>query len=100
MQINIATLATIIGMALVTYATRVGGLWMLGWFQLSPRFDAWLRHVPGAVLVAIVAPLVATGGVPNAAAALATAIIATRTNNLLLAIVGGVGIVWALRTYL
>jgi branched chain amino acid efflux pump len=100
MRIELVTLMTILGMALATYATRAGGVWILSRFQPSPRFNAWLRHVPGAVLVAIIAPLVVNGGVPSAAAALATALIAARTNNLLLAIGGGVGLVWLLRTYL
>jgi uncharacterized membrane protein len=99
MRIELATLITILAMALATYATRAGGVWMLGRIQPSPRFNAWLRHVPGAVLVAIVTPLVVDGGFPSAAAALATALIAARTNNLLLAIGGGVGLVWLLRTY-
>jgi branched chain amino acid efflux pump len=90
MRIELATLITILAMALATYATRAGGVWMLDRIQPSPRFNAWLRHVPGAVL---------DGGFPSAAAALATALIAARTNNLLLAIGGGVGLVWLLRTY-
>ena len=100
MQIDLPTLATIVGMAIVTYATRAGGVWLLGRFQLSPHFDAWLRHVPGAVLVAIVAPLLASGGTPDIAAGLATAAVAARTNNLLLAIIVGVGMVWTLRLFL
>ncbi|HKF93787.1 MAG TPA: AzlD domain-containing protein [Gammaproteobacteria bacterium] len=98
MRIEIVTLITILGMALATYATRASGVWMLSRFQPSPRFNAWLRHVPGAILVAIITPLVLNGGLPSAAAAFATALIAARTNNLLLAIGGGVGLVWLLRT--
>jgi uncharacterized membrane protein len=99
MQIELAALSAIIGMALATYATRAGGVWLLSRFQPSRRFDAWLRHVPGAVLVAIVAPLLIGGGQPAAIAAVATALVAAQTRNLLLAIVVGVGIVWALRSY-
>lgn len=99
MQIDQATLITILGMALVTYATRAGGVWLLSRVELTPRIAAWLRHVPGAILVAIITPLVANGGMPNAAAALVTALIAARTSNLLLAIAGGVGMAWALRAF-
>ena len=61
MRIELATLITIVGMALVTYATRAGAR--------------------------------------GAGAARPTAVIAARTNNLLLAIIGGVGAVWLLRAY-
>lgn len=99
MRIEPSTLLAILGMALATYATRAGGVFMLSRAQLSPRFQAWLRHVPGTVLVAIVAPLIASGGAPSAAAGLATALVAWRTNNLLLAIGVGVGVVFVLRSY-
>ncbi len=51
-------LITILGMALVTYATRAGGFWLMGLVTPSPRIEAWLRQIPGAVLVAIIAPTV------------------------------------------
>jgi len=100
MRIEPGTLLAILGMALATYATRAGGIFMLSRARLSPSLHAWLRHVPGAVLVAVVAPLIASGGAPSVAAGLATALVAWRTNNLLLAIAAGVGLVFVLRNYL
>jgi uncharacterized membrane protein len=95
-----AALLTILGMGLVTYATRAGGLWLMGRVPSSPRLEAWLRQIPGAILVAIVAPVALTSGPAALVAALATAAVAARTRNLLLAMVVGVALVWALRSVL
>ncbi len=100
MNIDPFSLLAILGMALVTSATRAGGLWLMGRVTPSPRVAAWLRHIPGAVLVSLVAPAVLIGGPAQTLAALATALVAVRTRNLLLAVVVGVGVVWVLRALL
>jgi uncharacterized membrane protein len=88
---------TIVGMALVSYATRAGGLWLMSIVTPSPRVEAWLRSIPGAVLVALVAPTALTSSLAETLAALATVLVAVRTKNVLLAMVVGVGAVWVLR---
>jgi uncharacterized membrane protein len=90
-------LLAILGMALVSYMTRAGGLWLMRFVTPSPRVEAWLRHLPGAVLVAIIAPEIIAGGLAAALGALATALVAARTKNLLLSIIVGVALVLALR---
>jgi branched chain amino acid efflux pump len=94
---DLLALVTILGMALVTYLTRAGGVWLMGLVTLSPRLEAWLRSIPGAVLVALVAPTVFTSSVAETLAALATVLVALRTRNVLFALVIGVGVVWVLR---
>ena len=91
------TLLTILGMALVTYATRAGGFWLMGLVTLSPRIETWLRQIPGAVLVAIIAPTVLASSLAETLAALATVLVAIRTKNVLIAMVVGVAMVWVLR---
>ncbi len=93
-------LITILGMALVTYATRAGGFWLMGLVRPSPRIEAWLRQIPGAVLVAIIAPTVLASSLAETLAALASALVALRTKNVLVAMVVGVGAVWVLRMVL
>ena len=93
-------IATILGMAVATYAARAGGLWLMRFVSPSPRVEAWLRHLPGAVLVALIAPAIAAAGVIGMLGALATALVAARTKNLLLALLVGVGLVVALRHFL
>ena len=90
MQNETLTLITILGMALVTYATRAGGFWLMGLVTPSPRIEAWLRQIPGAVLVAIVAPTVLASSLAETLAALATVLVAIRTKNVLIAMVTGV----------
>ena len=97
MRIDPQALAAILGMSIVTYGVRAGGLWAMGRLALSPRIEAGLRLLPGAVLVSLVAPTVIAGGVAEKAAALATILVAKASGNLLLSIASGVGIVIAVR---
>jgi uncharacterized membrane protein len=56
MPIDTSTaLVAIGGMALITYATRAGGLWLMGYVPLSPRVESFLRHMASSVIVAIIA---------------------------------------------
>ena len=98
MNVDPVALLTILGMALVTYATRAGGLLLMSRVTLSPRLAAWLRQIPGAVLISIVAPTIFAGGPPELLAALATLFVARRTGSLPLAMVAGVGVVWMVRS--
>lgn len=91
------TLLAIILMALATYATRAGGLWLASRFELSERAGAWLDQIPGAILISLVAPVVLTGGLAEALAAVAVMIVALRTGSLPAAMVTGVGTVLVLR---
>ena len=97
---NTETLLTILGMALVTYATRVTGLWLLGRMQPSARLERWLRHIPGAVLVSIVVPMAAAGGPAEWLALAATAFTAVRTRSMLAAMIVGVAVVVLARRFL
>lgn len=92
------SMLTILAMALVTYGTRAGGLWLMGRVQPSPRVERWLRHIPGAVIVSIVAPIVAAGGPAELLATAATVGVGLRTKNVLLTMLAGVGTVWAARS--
>lgn len=94
------TLTTILGMALVTYATRAGGLWLMGRVRPTPRIEAWLRHLPGAILAALIAPAALTSGPAEALASLVTVGVAARTGSMLGAMVAGVGTVCGLRLFL
>jgi uncharacterized membrane protein len=97
MQTNLPATLTILGMALITYLTRAGGLWFLARVPLSPRVKAWLGALPAAVLISIVAPTVLSTGFPEAGAALATLLVAARTRNILLSMLTGIITVLLLR---
>lgn len=93
-------LATILGMALVTYATRAGGLWLMGRITPTPRVERWLRHLPGAILAAIVAPAVLAAGAAETGAAALAAAVAARTGSPIGAMVAGTVAVYGLRQLL
>jgi uncharacterized membrane protein len=83
-------LAAILGMALVTYATRTGGVWLLGRARPSRLRTAWLNQLPGAILVALVAPAVLAAGRAGFIAGVCAALVAARTRNIALALVAGI----------
>ena len=99
-------LITIVGMGLVTYLPRALPLLLLARRErseraIAPLIAAWLRHVPAAVLAAMVLPaLFPHGGEGNSAignlylwAALPTLGVAWRTRSLLGAVLTGVAVV-------
>ncbi len=97
MQSSPQALLTILGMALVTYITRMSGLWLMGRIPLFGWLKAWLEYLPGTILVAIVAPAVFGTGWPETGAALATLCVAVRTRNVLLSMIIGIVVVMVLR---
>jgi branched-subunit amino acid transport protein len=89
-----------IGMALATYFTRYAMIAALG-REVPLLLRRWLRYVPAAVLAALVAPvaLAPQGDLEiglRAWAMLAGVIIAWRTRNVLLTILGGIAAFWLL----
>lgn len=85
-------------MAIITYGTRAGGFWLMGHIDVSKRGRIWLQALPGAIVISIIAPEIASGSVPEWVAAIAALVVAIRTDNILLAILAGIGTVYVLRT--
>jgi branched-subunit amino acid transport protein len=90
-----------LGMAAVTYGTRVAMIAALG-RDLPPLLRRWLRHVPAAILAALIAPaaLAPQGSVAlglPAWSVLVGALAAWRTRSVLWTIVAGLGAFWLLR---
>ncbi len=94
---SLEALVTILGMAAVTYAIRAGGLLLADRLPRTGFVAAWMRHLPGAVLAALVAPAVAGGGIAEAIGAAATLGIYLLSRNLLAAMIGGVLSVFLMR---
>ncbi|PZQ82894.1 MAG: branched-chain amino acid transporter [Ancylobacter novellus] len=84
------TLLAIFAMALVTYATRAGGLWLVGFMPMSPRLEAFLRSLSGSVLVALVVPATVRGEGAALVAVGATLVAVVVLRRALLAIAIGV----------
>ena len=76
-------------MTAVNYAIRAGGFFLMGYVPLTPRVRSILNALPGAVVMAIVLPLVVRSGVPAALAVLVAIVaMAWRRNDLLAVICG------------
>lgn len=100
LSLDPTVVAVVLAMAAVTYATKASGLWLVGRLDLSERAEAGLDVLPGAVVVAFVAPALADGGPAEWLAAVATVVVARKTGNLLLSLAVGVGAVLAVRSVL
>lgn len=100
MSVHPTALLAIVLMAIVTYATRAGGYWLMGRITLSPRVAVMLAYLPGAVLTSLVVPAVLEEGLAGVIALAATALAMQWRGNLLLAMLAGVGTIWLVRLML
>ena len=93
---NTITIAlAIAGAALVTYGMRLGGLLLAGRLPKNGGFRRFMDALPGTILLSLVAPGIVSAGPLGALAALATALCAWKTKNVLVAMVAGMIIVAA-----
>lgn len=90
-------LLAILGMALVTFAIKAGGLLLANRLPRDGFAAAWIKHIPGAVLASLVAPAIVTGNVAEAVAAVATAVMFLLTRSLIAAMTTGVVTVFLVR---
>lgn len=87
----------IAAMGIITYAFRGGGYWLMGRVTLSPRLEAGLAYLPGAVITALVVPSMLEAGFAGVIGVIVVAICMRYRPNLLLAMVAGIFIVWLIR---
>ncbi|MBM6595911.1 AzlD family protein [Microvirga pudoricolor] len=99
MSLDTTTFLAILAMAIVTYATRIAGLFIADRLVLSGRAKTAFDAIPPAVLVAVIAPTALTTGWAEALAAAITAVAATRL-PLLATVAVGVASVVVLRQVL
>jgi uncharacterized membrane protein len=97
MGLDPSVVAIILGMGIVTYAAKAGGLWLLDRIDTSERIEAGLEVLPGAIIVSILGPELASGGPAEWSAAAVVLVVMGRTESVLLALVFGVGAVLLFR---
>lgn len=90
-------MVAIAAMALVTYLTRAMGYWAMGHVPLTPFVRRTLEALPGAVVVAILAPAAAAGGVSSTAGLLTAAFTRWHGLNEFACIMAGVAVAAGLR---
>lgn len=96
MRVDPTILLLFLGMGIVTYATRIGGLLISGRLKLSHRGREAFNAIPAAVLISVIAPTALATGWPETLAAIITAGAALRL-PLLGSIATGVASVVVLR---
>jgi uncharacterized membrane protein len=52
----ISATSAVLLLAVVTIATRVAGVWIMSYVEITPRIEAFLKYVSVSVLISIVAP--------------------------------------------
>lgn len=90
----------IAGAALATYSLRLGGLLLAERLPQNGGFKRFMDALPGTILLSLVAPGIFTSGILGGVAALATALCAWKTKNILFAMVVGMGLMAAGRLVL
>jgi uncharacterized membrane protein len=93
MTFTLSNVLAILAMAIVTYGTRIAGLWVAERISTTGRARAALDALPAAVLTAVIAPMAIATGPAETAAAVLTAIAATRLPLLATVVVGVVSVV-------
>ncbi len=90
-------LAVILAMAAIVFMLRASGFWLMRFVRLSPRIEAGLKVLPLAIMVGIVAPAAARGGVPEIAGIAGIIGVRRLTGSDVAGILAGLGIVALLR---
>ena len=87
---GLGPLMIVIVMALVTLATRWGGVYVMSFISFNNKIKAFIQGMSGSVLVAILAPVALTGDKGSQMALLTTAMMMLVFSRPLLAITLGI----------
>ncbi|ERS81819.1 AzlD family protein [Halomonas sp. PBN3] len=97
---GLGALLIILAMALVTLATRWGGVFVMSFVPIGYRVRQFIHAMSGSVLVALLAPLAVTGDTGARLALLTTAVIMLTLKKPLPAIAGGILVAALCRQFL
>lgn len=99
MTADAALIALFVWLGLITWATRLAGWALARHLNLPPRGRAALEAVPGAILMALIAPAVVNGG-PAAWTGAAVAAVCLKLRVPAFAtVIAGVGMAIAIRAW-
>ena len=87
----------ILAMTSFTLLNRWFGYWVMQFIPLSGRIKAALEALPGAILIAVVAPSALNAGAMGLVCIVATGLFMWKFNNSSLAVLFGIAIVVLLR---
>lgn len=97
MSLDATVLVTVLGMAVVTYATRLAGFALVVRLPLGRAVRRFLERIPGTTFAALTAPLVVAGGPPEWLAAAVTIGVMRLSRNVAAAILCYVAVVAGVR---
>ncbi|MBA2780968.1 AzlD family protein [Billgrantia kenyensis] len=83
-------IAAIVTMALVTYLTRAGGVFVMSRVPIGPKVERFINAMAGSVLVAVITPMAIQGDWGARLALLVTLAVMLATQKALGAITAGV----------
>ena len=83
-------LAAIVIMALLTYLTRAGGVFVMSRVPIGPKVERFINAMAGSVLVAVITPMALQGDWGARLALLATLSVMLTTQKTLVAISAGI----------
>ena len=84
------TLLALVIMALVTYLTRSGGVFIMSRLPIGPRVERFINAMAGSVLVAVITPMAVQGDWGARLALVATLGVMLATRRPLPAILAGI----------
>ncbi len=91
---------TILGMAVVTYLTRISGFYISNRISdLRPGLARTLKYIPGTIIISIIAPQIISGGKPGLIAAAVCMAASLVFKNLIAVMVTGVATISILRHF-
>jgi uncharacterized membrane protein len=78
---TVAAVSAVVLLAIVTMATRNGGVWIMSYVAITPRVEAFLKYMSVSVLISIVAATTWSAGprIWLAVAMAALVMVATRS---------------------
>lgn len=79
-------------MMLVTVASRLGGFWLMGYVNITPRVRRMLDALPGSIIVAASLPMVTTGDPVVIFAIIAAIVVTIVRRNEFLAVITGMAV--------
>jgi uncharacterized membrane protein len=86
---TVAAVTAVLLLTLVTMATRLGGVWMMSYVEITPRIEAFLKYMAVSVLISIVVPTTLAAAPRIWIAVAAAAIVAAATRSALGAMLVG-----------
>lgn len=97
---SLGILVLIAIMAVVTLATRFGGVFLMSFVRISPRVESFINAMASSVLIAIIVPMAYEGDPGARLALLTTAVLVIVTRKPLPAIAAGMAAAAGARYFL